>query len=384
MNKPLQGLRFALVGGTGFLSMYIYEYANTSLFTLHLLIALLLFVLSGRVPGKLGNAQLLAEAVWSLWLVHQYGGLLVFVSLSPLLAYLRLQPVRLPMLLAAVQLAALNAVCRGEEPLVLAFVNLAFILTAVLGIQFHRAGRGQADMLLLYDELRKRHFELDQARKQLLQFAAQVENTAQIKERTRIARNLHDDLGHRLIRIKLMTEAAIHTGVSSPEAGLEMMGSVRDQLAEGMDELRRTVQKIDRSSRLEQEYNLKGLLEETGRDTGIVTSYTVTGQPFPLYPSLQIVLYRNAREAITNALRHGQATSVSVTLHYGQREIAMEIANNGTLPDNWKEGHGSHTGMGIAGMEERAQLIGGSMEWRLTPTFTVTTRLPVYEQQEIV
>lgn len=208
---------------------------------------------------------------------------------------------------------------------------------------------------------------------------------AQAEERIRIARQLHDDIGHRLIRVKMMTEAAIHTLPAAPETGLQMMNQIRDQLSGSMDDMRAALKQINPTPQSEGAYALDRLLEEVGRDTGIATSYTVQGIPYPLYPSLQVVLYTNAREAITNALRHGQASSVWVEITYTEHEVRMETGNNGKLPEAEPLSRlpGS-SGMGMKGMSERCSMVGGTLELRLEPQFTVVTRLPVYRQPERV
>ncbi|MFD2881148.1 histidine kinase [Paenibacillus rhizoplanae] len=61
----------------------------------------------------------------------------------------------------------------------------------------------------------------------------------------RIARQLHDDIGHRLIRVKMMTEAAIHTLPAAPETGLQMMNQIRDQLSGSMDDMRAALKRIN-------------------------------------------------------------------------------------------------------------------------------------------
>ncbi|BCG61301.1 sensor histidine kinase [Paenibacillus sp. URB8-2] len=415
MTKELKLLRYGLIAVPAFLSMYVQEYSNNGQFTLHLLILLLLATLGARLPARFTAAMAAAEMLYASWLCFRYGSLMALPSLSALLVYSRLRPRPLPFLLAGIHLAALNAAVMEASPLIRAWVNLVFLLAAALSFQLHSAGRGKEETLHLYDELRKKHFELDEARSRILQFASQVENAAQAEERVRISRQLHDDIGHRMIRVKMMMEAALHTLPSAPEAGMTMMGQVRDQLAECMDDLRFAVRRISRGPQLEGAYALDRLLEETGRDTGIETSYTVEGAPYPLYPSLQVVLYKNAREAITNGLRHGHATSVGIKLRYSLSEVTMEISNNGKTTmeddgsemaegdgDNRDDGIGAERlsggnrelhltgaaggmgGMGLRGMEERTRLVGGTLRIRTAYPFTVITTLPVYKQSEII
>lgn len=269
MTKELKLLRYGLIAVPAFLSMYVQEYSNNGQFTLHLLILLLLATLGARLPARFTAAMAAAEMLYASWLCFRYGSLMALPSLSALLVYSRLRPRPLPFLLAGIHLAALNAAVMEASPLIRAWVNLVFLLAAALSFQLHSAGRGKEETLHLYDELRKKHFELDEARSRILQFASQVENAAQAEERVRISRQLHDDIGHRMIRVKMMMEAALHTLPSAPEAGMTMMGQVRDQLAECMDDLRFAVRRISRGPQLEGAYALDRLLEETGRDTGI-------------------------------------------------------------------------------------------------------------------
>jgi signal transduction histidine kinase len=151
-----------------------------------------------------------------------------------------------------------------------------------------------------------------------------------------------------------------------------------------MDDMRTALRQINYTPQLEGIYALDQLLEEIGRDTGIKTSYQVHGYPFPLYPSIQVVLYKNAREAVTNALRHGKATAVWISIFYSEHEVVMEAGNNGALPeeDQLRRLKAGGVGIGLTGMNERTSLIGGTLELHPEGPFTVITRLPVYRQGE--
>ncbi|MNV57726.1 Signal transduction histidine-protein kinase/phosphatase DegS [compost metagenome] len=180
-------------------------------------------------------------------------------------------------------------------------------------------------------------------------------------------------------------EAALLTLPTSPESGMQMMELIRDQLSASMDDMRSAVKRINYTPQLEGAYALDRLLEEIGRDTGIETSYQVHGIPYPLYPSIQVILYKNAREAITNALRHGNATAISIKVDFSDTGVTMEVSNNGTLPEGNKLTKLPESGgVGMKGMFERTHLIGGTLEWRQEPQFTIVTRLPIYKQGEIV
>ncbi|MHA6532748.1 sensor histidine kinase [Paenibacillus sp. BAC0078] len=383
MTREIKNLRYALIIIPALIAIYVYNYADYELFTLHFLLLLLIVTLGERLPGLLPALAAGIELLYTAWLCYQYGNLMIFPAISALLYYSRLEQRFVSLLFFCAHVAALNIALSGSGPLVWVYINLTFLLSAYLNELLYRSRRGRDDTLFLYDELRKKHFELEEARSRLQQFASQVESTAQSEERVRIARQLHDDIGHRLIRVKMMTEAAIHTLPHSLETGMDMMSQIRDQLSASMDDMRAAVRRISYASQLDGAYALDRLLEDLGRDTGIETSYNVQGQPYPLYPSIQVVLYKNAREAITNALRHGKATAVWITLSYSEHEVVMEVSNNGLRPEadplSRVQGTG---GMGLKGMDERTSLIGGTLALRLEPEFTMITRLPIYRQGE--
>lgn len=384
MNREIKNLRYALIIIPALIAIYVYNYADYELFTLHVLLLLLILTLSGRMTGTPAALAGGIELLYTAWLCYQYGNLMIFPAISTLLYYSRLERRILSLLFFCIHMAALNIALWGSGPLAWVYMNLTFLLSACLNELLYRSGRGRDDTLFLYDELRKKHFELEEARSRLLQFASQVESTAQAEERVKIARQLHDDIGHRLIRVKMMTEAAIHTLPHSLDTGMGMMAQIRDQLSASMDNMRAAVRQISYAApQHEGAYALDQLLEELGRDTGIGTSYNVQGQPYPLYPSVQVVLYKNAREALTNALRHGKATAVWITLSYSEHEVVMEVGNNGLRPDtdplSRVQGAG---GMGLKGMDERTSLIGGTLALQLEPEFTMITRLPIYRQGE--
>ena len=384
MTRELGIIRYGLIAVPAIISVYAYGYSDYGLFTFYFLVQLLLATIGAKLPKPLPVLAVALELLYSAWMCQTYGMLMIFPAVSVLLCYSRLQPKAVPVLFAFIHLTVLNMAFSTSAPPERAYMNLTFLLVAGLNELLRRAGRGREDTLFLYDQLRKKHFELDETRNRLLQFTAQVENAAQAEERVRISRQLHDDIGHRLIRVKMMVEAAIHTLPAAPEAGMGMMVQIRDQLAASMDDMRAALRQINYTPQLEGIYALDQLLEEIGRDTGIKTSYQVQGYPFPLYPSIQVVLYKNARESVTNALRHGRATAVWIYIFYSEHEVVMEVGNNGAVPeeDQLRRLKAGSVGIGLTGMNERTSMIGGTLELRPEAPFTVITRLPVYRQGE--
>ncbi|MGV2644492.1 sensor histidine kinase, partial [Clostridium perfringens] len=129
-------------------------------------------------------------------------------------------------------------------------------------------------------------------------------------------------------------------------------------LGESMEQMRSAVKQMNPVRRITDDYSLDRLLEETGRETGIETDLILQGIPYPLYPSQQVVLYKNAREAITNAIRHGEAKRIQIILHYGDQDVRMEVSNEGTVKE--PAGHEAapdRQGIGMSSMLERTQVV---------------------------
>lgn len=389
MTSPLAHLRYSLILLPAAADIFLQQLDDYGEYMVYILLFLAITVLSRFVSSPVYlRAAVLLEVSLSLWLCHQYGFMMVFLSLSALCVYLPLFKRQGRLWLAAAHLALLNIAISDYEATLLVTANLLFLFLAATINHIHELNLKEWNHIQLYDELKKLHFQQDEAGRQLLQFAHQVESAAQTEERNRISRQLHDDIGHRLIRVKMMMEAALHIVPHDSVRGMEMLHQIRDQLEESMEQMRTAVKRMNPTRRIADDYSLDRLLEETSRETGIETKLTLQGMPYPLYPSHQVVLYKNAREAITNAIRHGKAKRVEISLLYGEQEVQMGVSNDGTVqestacpPDPTAP---DLQGIGISGMLERTKVLGGTLTVQKSIPFTVTTRLPVYQKREIM
>jgi signal transduction histidine kinase len=117
-----------------------------------------------------------------------------------------------------------------------------------------------------------------------------------------------------------------------------------------------------------------GDLLETVRSAGLPVQLEVDGMPRELPPGIDLAAYRVVQEALTNALKHGGTAHAWVSVHWGEDELELEVANDGK-----GGGDGSGGGHGLAGMRERVALYGGELESgpRDGGGFVVRARLPV-------
>lgn len=122
------------------------------------------------------------------------------------------------------------------------------------------------------------------------------------------------------------------------------------------------------------------MLAEESRAAGLPVKLHVSGEPVALSESLDLCVYRIVQEGLTNARKHGgpALTSVDVHLAYGDDELSIEITDDGTGPDLWRDAGPGH---GLAGMRERVALYSGDLRTGTRPGggFALTVTLPTEE-----
>ncbi|MBD2870070.1 sensor histidine kinase [Paenibacillus arenilitoris] len=374
MNMLLYRIRIGLAAVPALVSIAGVEAGAYGPYVAYALLALLLAKAATFMP-KYASLLLFVELIGFAWFAYAYGGILYLLLFSTLVAIFRTGPDKLPAVgWTALGLVLLAACLYGsaDNGTMLAVAVLWIATAAILHAanDFEDKRHRFED---LYEALAASHEELDAARRRMLDYASQIERYAQSEERSRIAKDIHDDLGHRLIRVKMMSEAALHLFDADTARAKGMVEQMRDQLQDSMERMRRTVRRLaavdERDAR---RYALDRLVQESADALGIEIRFEVSGSPHPLYPSLELILFNNAREAITNAVRHGQATEVAIELRFREDSVSLTVANNGALPDEPIE-----PGLGMRGMKERIALIGGRLEWHRGERFSVTTVLPL-------
>lgn len=378
MMRLMHFLRYLLVVLPGAFTLYDSDrIVSEPRYMLSLLVLLLYmqqrdFRLEPSTASRVLMPYLLIELLGISYLAYQYGGLLPVVFLSALVSIKpRTQHVIVHMALAGV-LMNLSAAAQMSWMMIVT-LNMAFVAVAVLTYMDLKLIGNQQKIERLYDELRVKHYDLEEARRTVIDYAKKVQELAQNEERNRIAHDLHDDLGHKLIRLKMMLEAALRLDDSQREQSTTMVTEVKEQLGTALESLRATVRRLKPDQAVTEQYALSNLISQFARESGVKVRYDIVGMPYPLYPSYEFILYRNAQEAITNAIRHGEATEVTITLDYAPEELRMTVRNNGILPE---AGAKVRRGLGLQGMEERVRVVGGSLTVTAETEFEVQTVLP--------
>jgi signal transduction histidine kinase len=217
--------------------------------------------------------------------------------------------------------------------------------------------------LLVYLRYRARILEQQRNRN-----AAEREFTAVLRERNRVAREIHDTLAQGLTSISVQIELAKERLTRSPEGALRNLQLAREMVQGSLADARRSIWAL-RPQVLESQ-PLRDALEQIGRQltngSPVMVHVQEKGNPQELPSFMEIDLLRIGQEAITNAVRHGRPSRVEVELQYSPGKVRLRVTDNGCGMDLATEFARSaqRDGFGLIGMQERAKEMKGSLEMR--------------------
>lgn len=223
-----------------------------------------------------------------------------------------------------------------------------------------------ASAVLLGEAISSRNAYLAEVQRRLAQAQEDREREAErrvTEERLRIARDLHDVMGHTLAVVSVHAGLAADTIATHPDRAHAAVGTIREATRDAMAELRTLIEVLRHPGAegsptapmpgLEQLDELVAMANGGGLEVRL----TSDGEPRRLSPLIELTAYRIVQESLTNVLRHADASVATVRITY--RERALEIL----VEDDGRGGNGrSEGGHGIAGMRERAAALGGHVE----------------------
>ena len=199
--------------------------------------------------------------------------------------------------------------------------------------------------------------QLALARQQLREYALKAEDRATVNERNRIAREIHDSLGHALTAQSIQLNNAIAFWQSEPDKAYQFLLESKTLVATALKEIRYSVATL-RSNPLQSQTlvnAIASLFQEFSQRTGVIPRYT-TPQSLPsISNKVKIAVYRIVQEALTNIAKHSEAKQVSVELQSLPQYLRIVVADDGRGFDPQQ----NITGMGLQGMRERAIALDG-------------------------
>lgn len=215
--------------------------------------------------------------------------------------------------------------------------------------------------------------QLESANEQLRLYAAEAERTAETRERNRLAREIHDTLGHTLTGLAAGMDACMVLIDVAPQKAREQLEKLRDVAKHGLKDVRRSVKKLrpDDLERLPLREALTHMVKEYADTTSMEVELSIEGWPEAMRQDVEEVIYRIVQEGLTNANRHGHATKAAVTFRLDEGKLKIKIVDNGqgcqeTVP-----------GFGLRHMRERLDLLHGSLACRSENGFILEAVIPV-------
>jgi len=259
--------------------------------------------------------------------------------------------------------------------MVVASPLVVFVVVACAAVLEATRRRGQAQELL--EELGLAHAELRE-------YAGRVREFSVSEERARMAREIHDSVGHYLAVVNVQLEAAGKLLARDPDAARVQLERAKASASGALSEVRRSVRALEPLAVAER--SSTGALAALARGfegAGPRVCFEVVedgGRERDLAPEAELVLYRSLQEGLTNALKHGGAERISATLTFGPGRVRLVVADDGDgarcEPGEFMEG-----GFGLRSLSERAAALGGTAEAGNAPGggFVLDVDLPAGE-----
>lgn len=254
----------------------------------------------------------------------------------------------------------------------IAFLNGLFFVVVFTQIRVNEQ-KARAEVERLAEELR-------QANQRQREYASQIETLATEQERNRLAREIHDGLGHYLTALNMQIKAAAAVMAVEPERAYAALDKAQSLTQDALADVRRSVAALRGDPALSRPLPeaLEHLIEET-RSAGLVANLAVCGAPRRLSPQVDLTLYRAVQEGLTNVRKHSLASRVDVQLEYAPERVKLTLQDNGVgLPPDNLGPDAPQAGFGLFGLSERAGLLGGSVEVNTAPGagFRLAIELP--------
>jgi signal transduction histidine kinase len=199
--------------------------------------------------------------------------------------------------------------------------------------------------------------ELEEANDNLRDYAFKVEELAITQERNRLAREIHDGLGHYLTSINMQLQAAQAVMDTDPQKAQSGMTTARELTKNALTEVRQSVSTL-RLPMASNKY-LSELIQqhlESVAHGEVLIHFETRGEEFQLDPKINWTLLRATQEGVNNALKHAQCENIYILLSFDSDKVELVIQDDGVGATNYEGGYG------LVGLQERVHLLNGSLE----------------------
>ncbi len=245
--------------------------------------------------------------------------------------------------------------------LIIYTLGLIFAITVAQAFLRERSSRANAERFLN---------ELEESHRQLRAYSEQVAELATTKERNRLARDIHDTLGHYLTVINVQLEKALAFRDKNPQEAEQAVSDAKRFASEALRDVRRSVSALhniqDVQALVPSIADLVGYMHSEQRQIKL----NIEGREADFSQQARLALYRSVQEGLTNVQKHAHATHVTIDLRYNDDEATLALRDNGggfdpTILQQLQPGR--EGGYGLQGLQERLQLVGGGMRIESSP-----------------
>ena len=259
---------------------------------------------------------------------------------------------------------------RGLLQVGINFLDMINLLLFILFLMIYIANEVQEN-----ERMTQELIMVHQVNHELQNYAAVSEKIAEDKERKRLAREIHDTLGHALTGIAAGVDACIAMIDINPQATKQQLQVISKVVRQGIVDVRNSLNKL-RPGALEQ-HGFKGALENMIEEFTSVSDLTITLDyrldKVDFENTKEDILFRVIQESVTNAVRHGDATHIDISLYIEDNYLYLRIQDNGQGCEE------IHYGFGLKQMTERLSMINGKVTYDGHHGFLTIVTIPIQE-----
>lgn len=259
---------------------------------------------------------------------------------------------------------------RGLLQVGINFLDIINLLFFILFLMIYIANEGQEN-----ERMTQELIMVHQVNHELENYAAVSEKIAEDKERKRLAREIHDTLGHALTGIAAGVDACIAMIDINPQATKKQLMVISKVVRQGIVDVRNSLNKL-RPGALEQ-HGFKGAIENMIEEFTSVSDLTISLDyrldKVDFENTKEDILFRVIQESVTNAVRHGDATHIDISLYIEDNSLYLKIQDNGQGCEE------IHYGFGLKQMKERLGMINGKVAYDGHHGFLTIVTIPLQE-----
>lgn len=259
---------------------------------------------------------------------------------------------------------------RGLLQVGINFLDIINLLFFILFLMIYIANEVQEN-----ERMTQELIMVHQVNHELENYAAVSEKIAEDKERKRLAREIHDTLGHALTGIAAGVDACIAMIDINPQATKKQLMVISKVVRQGIVDVRNSLNKL-RPGALEQ-HGFKGAIENMIEEFTSVSDLTISLDyrldKVDFENTKEDILFRVIQESVTNAVRHGDATHIDISLYIEDNNLYLKIQDNGQGCEE------IHYGFGLKQMKERLGMINGKVAYDGHHGFLTIVTIPLQE-----